>query len=90
VIKGGTFGVALGLIAWIWKGSAMLGVVAGLSLFLNIAVVASTTGVLLPMALRWLGGDPATVAGVFDTMLSDLVGNLIYLGMATALLRWLI
>jgi magnesium transporter len=90
LIKGGTFGVVLGLIAWLWKGNAMLGVVAGVSLFLNIAIVASSTGVLLPMALRWLGKDPATIAGVFDTMLSDLMGNLIYLGLATMLLRWLV
>jgi len=27
---------------------------------------------------------------VFDTMLSDLIGNLIYLGLATALLRYLV
>lgn len=90
LIKGGTFGLALGLIAWLWKGSAMLGLVAGVSLFLNIAIVASSTGVLLPMALRWLGKDPATIAGVFDTMLSDLMGNLIYLGLATLLIRWLV
>jgi magnesium transporter len=90
LIKGGTFGLVLGLIAWLWKGSAMLGVVAGVSLFLNIAIVAATSGVLLPMALSRLGKDPATIAGVFDTMLSDLMGNLIYLGLATALLRWLV
>jgi magnesium transporter len=90
LIKGGTFGLALGLIAWLWKGSAMLGVVAGVSLFLNIAIVASSTGVLLPMALSWMGRDPATIAGVFDTMLSDLMGNLIYLGLATLLIRWLV
>jgi magnesium transporter len=90
LIKGGTFGVVLGLIAWLWKGSAMLGVVAGVSLFLNIAIVASLSGVLLPMALARLGRDPATIAGVFDTMLSDLMGNLIYLGLATLLLRWLV
>jgi magnesium transporter len=68
----------------------MLGVVAGVSLFLNIAIVASSTGVLLPMALSWMGRDPATIAGVFDTMLSDLMGNLIYLGLATLLIRWLV
>ena len=90
LIKGGVFGLALGLIAWFWKGNPMLGVVAGVSLFLNIAIVASTTGVLLPMALRRLGIDPATIAGVFDTMLSDLMGNLIYLGLATMFIQWLL
>jgi magnesium transporter len=38
---------------------------------------------LLPMTLRRLGFDPATIAGVFDTMLTDLMGFLIYLGLAT-------
>ena len=37
-----------------------------------------------------LGRDPATIAGVFDTMLSDLMGNLIYLGLATLFIRWLV
>lgn len=90
LIKGATFGVVLGLIAWGWKGNAVLGLVAGGALFLNIAVVASTTGVVLPMTLRRMGIDPATIAGVFDTMLSDLMGNLIYLGIATLLIQWLV
>src|SRR5581483_10908206 len=90
IIKGGTFGMILGTIAFFWKGNAMLGVIAGGALFLNIAIVASTTGVILPMTLRKIGIDPATIAGVFDTMLSDLMGNLIYLGIATMLIRWLV
>jgi len=90
LIKGTVFGLALALIAWFWKGNLMLGVVAGLSLFLNIAIVASTTGVLLPMTLRRLGIDPATIAGVFDTMLSDFMGNFIYLGLATLFIHWLL
>lgn len=42
------------------------------------------------MTLRRIGVDPATIAGVFDTMLSDLMGNLIYLGLATWLIFWLL
>jgi magnesium transporter len=88
LIKGILFGSILGLVAWIWKGNAMLGVVAGTAMLLN-TMVASTTGVLLPMTLRRLNIDPATVAGVFDTMLSDLMGFLIYLGLATLLITQL-
>jgi magnesium transporter len=90
LIKGGIFGVALFLIAWFWKGNPELGVVAGLALFFNIAIVATASGVLLPMILVRFGKDPATIAGVFDTMLSDLMGNLIYLGLATLLIHWII
>ncbi|HEX5371034.1 MAG TPA: magnesium transporter [Dehalococcoidia bacterium] len=83
-IKGGIFGCVLGLIAWLWQDNAMLGAVAGVSMFLNM-FVASTTGVILPITLRRLGIDPATIAGVFDTMITDFMGFLIYLGLATLL-----
>jgi len=83
-IKGAIFGSVLGLIAWVWKGNEVLGLVAGVALFCNM-LVAATAGVLIPMTLRRLGFDPATIAGVFDTMLTDLMGFLIYLGLATLL-----
>jgi magnesium transporter len=51
-------------------------------MFLNM-LVASTTGVVIPMTLRRLGMDPASIAGVFDTMVTDFMGFLIYLGLAT-------
>jgi magnesium transporter len=43
-------------------------------------------GVLIPMTLRRLGMDPATVAGVFDTVLTDIMGFLIFLGLATLMI----
>jgi magnesium transporter len=88
LIKGVLFGAVLGTIAWLWKGNAALGLVAGLSMFLNM-LVAATGGVLVPTALRRLGFDPATVAGVFDTMLTDFMGFLIFLGLATLLIHFL-
>jgi magnesium transporter len=39
--------------------------------------------------LRRFGVDPAAIAGVFDTMITDLMGFLIYLGLATLLLTQL-
>jgi magnesium transporter len=83
-IKGTVFGSVLGIIAWLWQGNEVLGLVAGTAMFLNF-FVASTTGVILPITLRRLGIDPATIAGVFDTMITDLMGFLIYLGLATLL-----
>jgi magnesium transporter len=80
--KGVIFGSALGLIAWLWEGNVYLGLIAGSALFLNM-LIAGTAGVVIPMTLRRLGFDPATIAGVFDTMLTDLMGFLIYLGLAT-------
>jgi magnesium transporter len=88
IIKGLTFGTILGVVAWLWKGNALLGVIAGLSLFLNM-IIAGVGGVLIPMTMRRLGMDPATVAGVFDTVLTDIMGFLIFLGLATLMINQL-
>ncbi len=88
IIKGVLFGLVLGTVAWAWKGNETLGIVAGLAMFLNM-LVAATVGVLVPMTLRRLGIDPATIAGVFDTMVTDLMGFLIFLGLATLLVTQL-
>jgi magnesium transporter len=88
MIKGATFGPVLGVVAWLWKGNALLGLIAGVSLFLNM-IVAGMGGVLIPMTLRRLGLDPATVAGVFDTVLTDIMGFLIFLGLATLMINQL-
>jgi magnesium transporter len=85
MIKGATFGVILGLVAWLWKDNPTLGLIAGVSLFLNM-IVAGVGGVLIPMTLQRLGMDPATVAGVFDTVLTDIMGFLIFLGLATLMI----
>jgi magnesium transporter len=88
MIKGATFGSVLGLVAWLWEDNATLGIIAGVSLFLNM-IVAGLGGVLIPMTLRRLGMDPATVAGVFDTVLTDIMGFLIFLGLATLMINQL-
>jgi magnesium transporter len=85
MIKGATFGPILAVVAWLWKDNALLGLIAGVSLFLNM-IVAGVGGVLIPMTLRRLGMDPATVAGVFDTVLTDIMGFLIFLGLATLMI----
>lgn len=87
-VKGVFFGVALGLIAYAWLGdqNVTLAFVAGTAMFANM-IVASIGGVLVPMTLRYaLKLDPATAAGVFDTMLTDIMGFFIFLGLATLLL----
>jgi magnesium transporter len=85
MIKGATFGTILGVVAWLWKDNPTLGLIAGFSLFLNM-IVAALGGVLIPMTLRRMGMDPATVAGVFDTVLTDIMGFLIFLGLATLMI----
>ena len=85
-LKGLLFGTVLAIVAFAWSGNGTLAAVAGTAMFLNM-IVASLGGVLIPMTLRYgLKVDPATAAGVFDTMLTDIMGFFIFLGLATIML----
>ena len=43
VINGIVLGILIGIVAWVWKGNASLGVVIGLALALNTMIAAMTT-----------------------------------------------
>jgi len=86
VVKGVLFGSALGVIAYLWQGNGTFAIIVASAMFLNM-IVASLSGVLVPMTLRYVFKlDPATAAGVFDTMITDIMGFFIFLGLATLML----
>jgi magnesium transporter len=88
-VKGLIFGSTLAFIAYVWQQNEALAFVAGLAMFVNM-IVASIGGVMIPMTLRYgLKLDPATAAGVFDTMLTDIMGFFVFLGLATLMLNQL-
>ncbi len=89
LLHGTALGVMVGLIAWLWKGNPMLGLVIGLAMLGNL-VVASVAGVLVPMSLKWLKIDPALASSVFVTTATDVLGFSLFLGLATYFIRWII
>jgi magnesium transporter len=52
-------------------------------MLINI-IVAGMAGVLVPLALERAGADPAVASSVFVTMVTDSMGFLAFLGLATA------
>jgi magnesium transporter len=48
--------------------------------------VAGIAGVLLPLMLDRMGIDPAVASGVFVTTVTDVIGFLSFLGLASAIL----
>ncbi|MFQ5879222.1 MAG: magnesium transporter [Dehalococcoidia bacterium] len=85
LIKGVTFGLVVGVIAWAWKQNPALGLVAGAAMMANM-VVAGLVGTLVPIVLRWLRLDPAIASGIFVTTFTDVLGFLTLLGLATFLI----
>lgn len=83
-VQGVLLGVAMGVVAWLWKGSFGLGLVLGLAMLGNM-IVAGLTGAGVPLLLRRVGLDPAVSSAVFITTVTDVLGLLLFLGLATAL-----
>lgn len=85
--NGIVLGCAAGLVAYLWKGELLLGVVLAFALMLNL-VVAAFIGSMIPFTMRWLGIDPAIASNVFVTASTDICGFLLFLGILTFLLRF--
>ncbi len=79
-------GLAIGLIAAVvsfaWQQNEALSLVLASALFLNI-VAATLSGVLIPLGLKAANIDPALAANIFVTTITDVMGFVFFLGLAT-------
>jgi len=89
LINGLLCGIILAAIIFIWQGSIYLGILLGLSIMGSL-LVATLAGALIPMLMNRLHIDPAVASGPFITTINDLISTLIYFGMATAFMSYLI
>ena len=69
----------------LFKTSWNIGFIVGASMLLNI-LASSIAGVSIPFLLKHLGIDPALASGVLMVTLTDVLGFITFLGLATALL----
>lgn len=78
--------IAVGL-SWLTKGGLMFEVLMAVGLsMVAVTVAGSLFGVLIPFLARAAKVDPATLSAPVITSMMDLVGVLIYFGIASALL----
>lgn len=82
-----TNGLIVFALAWVWKGSLWLSLVVGASMAVTLTC-ATVVGAIVPLGLKWLSVDPAIASGPFITTIVDILGLVIYLGLATLFLRW--
>jgi magnesium transporter len=83
MLNGLTIAVLIGLGVTAVLGSSSLGAVIAVAMLFNI-IVAGFAGVLVPLAMERAGTDPAVASSVFVTMITDSMGFLLFLGLATA------
>ena len=82
LLNGLTIAVLIGIAVSLLLGPS-LGMVIAAAMLTNI-VIAGMAGTLVPLTLERYGADPAVASSVFVTMVTDSMGFLLFLGLATA------
>ena len=81
-VNGLAVALVASLAAYLWSGTAGLPLVLGVSMVFSMSM-ASLTGALIPIVLTALGKDPAQSASIFLTTVTDVIGFVSFLGLAT-------
>lgn len=85
LMNGFIFAVVMGVVAAVWFGINMLGVVIALSMVINL-LMAGLFGAAIPLFLKRVDVDPAIGSTVILTTVTDVVGFFSFLALATYIL----
>ncbi|NCD71970.1 magnesium transporter [Mucilaginibacter agri] len=85
MLNGASNGVIVFIVALLYDGNPMLGLVLFLAMTGNL-IVAGLTGATIPLLLKRLGIDPAVASSIIITTFTDCIGFLLPLWLASALL----
>lgn len=89
ILSGVVIGVVIALGAMLFEGNPMFGLVTGIAMFLNM-ILANIAGYFIPVILEKCHVDPALASGVFVTTVTDVLGFLFFLGLATMSIAYLL
>ncbi|MDX1353061.1 MAG: magnesium transporter, partial [Thiomicrorhabdus sp.] len=85
IINGLIWALIVAIIAQLWFADMMISTVIGLAILINM-IAAAISGVVVPLVLKRFGQDPALSGAVILTTVTDVVGFLSFLGLATLLI----
>jgi magnesium transporter len=85
MLNGVLFSILLAVIAWLWYDDVKLGVVMAIAILVNL-FAGALAGALIPIILRRMSIDPALAGGVVLTTVTDVIGILAFVGLASFLL----
>jgi len=81
-LNGIIWSIVIALATYYWFSDIVLSVVIGLAIIVNL-VVAAFSGAFLPLLLTKLKIDPALAGGVILTTITDVIGFVAFLGLAS-------
>jgi magnesium transporter len=85
ILNGIVFSIIIAAIAYMWYGNAGLGLVMAIAIIVNL-VAGALAGSLIPVILKRMSIDPALAGGVVLTTVTDVIGILAFIGLASYLL----
>lgn len=85
LFNGLLFAVIIGFVAYFWFHIKLLGLVIALAMIFNL-LIAGIFGALIPLFLKRIDVDPAVGSTVLLTTLTDVLGFLSFLGLASIIL----
>ena len=85
LLNGVLWAVVVAAVAAAWFSDLWLGVVIGFAIVINL-FIAAFSGAIIPLILRRMNIDPALAGGVVLTTVTDVVGFIAFLGLATVFL----
>ncbi len=88
-INGVVTGALTALVAWLWSGNAVLGLVVGLGMVVNL-FFAGLAGAAIPLVMKALQLDPAQCSSIILTTVTDVIGFFAFLGFALLFQAYLI
>ena len=84
-LNGLLYAVIVGCVVSLWFQDATMALIIGLAMAINL-MAAALSGTLLPVLLKFLKIDPALAGTVILTTITDVVGFISFLGLATLFL----
>lgn len=85
LLNGVLWAIVVAVIAVMWFKDTEIGIIIAAAIIINL-VAAALAGVTIPLIMRRLGADPALGGSVILTTVTDVVGFLAFLGLATLFL----
>jgi magnesium transporter len=84
-LNGLLYALIVGCVVSLWFQDATMALIIGLAMAINL-MAAALSGTLLPVLLKFLKIDPALAGTVILTTITDVVGFISFLGLATVFL----
>lgn len=82
LLNGGLWAIVMGTLVSLWFGDFKLALIIATAMIINL-VTAAAAGTLLPLLLKKINIDPALAGGVTLTTITDVIGFMAFLGLAT-------